>query len=229
MDISVAFNVALWCYSLCGLWLAYLLYRTCVDEWTKVRWYFLLSRTFTFGSFRTDSSSTIETRSLCSRLLTEGSNHGGGSISIHPILWLALTLWISRDLKWLLRALIAKLPKRLRKENLWKPFFWDCRHLQQLYHWCVHLWRIVCMGLCVFTCMFMSILWHVALFQIICKGWLTLLNGKLLRGGSKYFWFVLSTESLTWYRDDEVSQCAFLWPIVDIFHHELSACLVLHQ
>lgn len=37
MDISVAFNVALWCYSLCGLWLAYLLYRTCVDEWTKVR------------------------------------------------------------------------------------------------------------------------------------------------------------------------------------------------
>ncbi|EUB56583.1 Dynamin-3 [Echinococcus granulosus] len=61
--------------------------------------------------------------------------------------------------------------------------------------------------------------------QIICKGWLTLLNGKLLRGGSKYFWFVLTTESLTWYRDDEVSECSFLWLIGDLFSYELNACL----
>lgn len=49
--------------------------------------------------------------------------------------------------------------------------------------------------------------------QIICKGWLTLLNGKLLRGGSKYFWFVLSTESLTWYRDDEEREKKFVLPL----------------
>ncbi|CAH8497538.1 unnamed protein product [Heterobilharzia americana] len=39
--------------------------------------------------------------------------------------------------------------------------------------------------------------------KVIRKGWLSLQNVTLLRGGSKDFWFVLNTESLTWYKDDE--------------------------
>ncbi|TNN09158.1 Dynamin-1 isoform 1 [Schistosoma japonicum] len=39
--------------------------------------------------------------------------------------------------------------------------------------------------------------------SVIRKGWLSLQNVTLLRGGSKDFWFVLNTESLTWYKDDE--------------------------
>uniref|UniRef100_A0A5K3F379 Dynamin-type G domain-containing protein n=1 Tax=Mesocestoides corti TaxID=53468 RepID=A0A5K3F379_MESCO len=54
---------------------------------------------------------------------------------------------------------------------------------------------------------------HRNVNTIICKGWLTLLNGKLLRGGSKYFWFVLTTESLTWYRDDEEREKKFVLPL----------------
>ncbi|VDN16013.1 unnamed protein product [Dibothriocephalus latus] len=29
-------------------------------------------------------------------------------------------------------------------------------------------------------------------------------NVTILRGGSKEFWFVLNTETLTWYKDEEV-------------------------
>ncbi|VDP56997.1 unnamed protein product [Schistosoma curassoni] len=39
--------------------------------------------------------------------------------------------------------------------------------------------------------------------KVIRKGWLSLQNITLLRGGNKDFWFVLNTESLTWYKDDE--------------------------
>ncbi|KAF7233509.1 hypothetical protein EG68_09866 [Paragonimus skrjabini miyazakii] len=39
--------------------------------------------------------------------------------------------------------------------------------------------------------------------KVIRKGWLSLQNVTLLRGGSKEFWFVLNTEALTWYKDNE--------------------------
>ncbi|GAA38093.2 dynamin GTPase [Clonorchis sinensis] len=39
--------------------------------------------------------------------------------------------------------------------------------------------------------------------KVIRKGWLSLQNVTLLRGGSKEFWFVLNTETLTWYKDNE--------------------------
>jgi len=41
--------------------------------------------------------------------------------------------------------------------------------------------------------------------QVIRKGWLTISNIGLMKGGAKEFWFVLSAESLSWFRDDEVS------------------------
>ncbi len=44
--------------------------------------------------------------------------------------------------------------------------------------------------------------------KVIRRGW-SLQNVALIRGGSKDFWFVLNTESLTWYKDDDVRLGAF--------------------
>ncbi|KER29826.1 hypothetical protein T265_03623 [Opisthorchis viverrini] len=39
--------------------------------------------------------------------------------------------------------------------------------------------------------------------RVICKGWLILVNPNLFRGGSRYFWFVLTAETLRWFKDEE--------------------------
>lgn len=39
--------------------------------------------------------------------------------------------------------------------------------------------------------------------QVIRKGWLSVAV-SLLKGSSREYWFVLTSESLTWYRDAEV-------------------------
>lgn len=41
--------------------------------------------------------------------------------------------------------------------------------------------------------------------QVIRKGWLTINNIGIMKGGAKEYWFVLTAESLSWYKDDEVS------------------------
>lgn len=41
--------------------------------------------------------------------------------------------------------------------------------------------------------------------QVIRRGWLTINNISLMKGGSKEYWFVLTAESLSWYKDEEVS------------------------
>ncbi|KAK9392483.1 Dynamin GTPase [Crotalus adamanteus] len=40
--------------------------------------------------------------------------------------------------------------------------------------------------------------------QVIRKGWLTINNIGIMKGGSKEYWFVLTAENLSWYKDDEV-------------------------
>ncbi|KAH0506655.1 Dynamin-3 [Microtus ochrogaster] len=40
--------------------------------------------------------------------------------------------------------------------------------------------------------------------QVIRKGWLTVSNIGIMKGGSKGYWFVLTAESLCWYKDDEI-------------------------
>lgn len=40
--------------------------------------------------------------------------------------------------------------------------------------------------------------------QVIRKGWLTIHNISLMRGGSRDFWFILTSESIQWFKDDEV-------------------------
>lgn len=42
--------------------------------------------------------------------------------------------------------------------------------------------------------------------QVIRKGWLTINNIGIMKGGSKEYWFVLTAENLSWYKDDEVSR-----------------------
>ena len=39
--------------------------------------------------------------------------------------------------------------------------------------------------------------------QVIRRGWLGMQNVGMMRGGSKEFWFVLTAESVSWYKDDE--------------------------
>jgi len=45
----------------------------------------------------------------------------------------------------------------------------------------------------------------VCLVQVIRKGWLSIRNMGLLRGGSRECWFVLTAENLIWFKDDSVS------------------------
>ncbi len=47
--------------------------------------------------------------------------------------------------------------------------------------------------------------WNDVLLQVIRKGWLSLHNISMLRGGSKEFWFVLTAENLQWFKDEEVT------------------------
>ncbi|CAH8833103.1 unnamed protein product [Trichobilharzia szidati] len=49
--------------------------------------------------------------------------------------------------------------------------------------------------------------------QVICKGWLSLINPSLLRGGSRYCWFVLTADTLTWYKDDEEREKRYVLPL----------------
>ncbi|KAL8174680.1 UNVERIFIED_CONTAM: Dynamin- GTPase protein [Gekko kuhli] len=41
---------------------------------------------------------------------------------------------------------------------------------------------------------------------VIRKGWLTINNIGIMKGGAKEYWFVLTAENLSWYKDDEVLQ-----------------------
>ena len=38
---------------------------------------------------------------------------------------------------------------------------------------------------------------------MIRKGWLAMHNVSMLRGGSRDFWFVLTAENLSWFKDEE--------------------------
>jgi len=40
--------------------------------------------------------------------------------------------------------------------------------------------------------------------QVIRKGWLTINNISIIKGGAKEYWFVLTAESVSWFKDDEV-------------------------
>ncbi|XP_073693919.1 dynamin-2 isoform X5 [Garra rufa] len=48
--------------------------------------------------------------------------------------------------------------------------------------------------------------------KVIRKGWLTL-NISIMKGGSKDYWFVLTAESLSWYKDEEEKEKKYMLPL----------------
>jgi len=46
--------------------------------------------------------------------------------------------------------------------------------------------------------------------QVIRKGWLTLHNMSMFKGGKQEFWFVLTTECIMWFKDDEEKDKKFM-------------------
>nr|XP_035930065.1 dynamin-3-like [Halichoerus grypus] len=51
------------------------------------------------------------------------------------------------------------------------------------------------------------------LSSVIRKGWLTISNIGIMKGGSKGYWFVLTAESLSWYKDDEEKEKKYMLPL----------------
>ncbi|XP_032906792.1 dynamin-2 isoform X4 [Amblyraja radiata] len=48
---------------------------------------------------------------------------------------------------------------------------------------------------------------------VIRRGWITISNISLMKGGSKEYWFVLTAESLSWYKDDEEKEKKYMLPL----------------
>uniref|UniRef100_A0A8C6YHJ7 Dynamin-2 n=1 Tax=Naja naja TaxID=35670 RepID=A0A8C6YHJ7_NAJNA len=49
--------------------------------------------------------------------------------------------------------------------------------------------------------------------KVIRKGWLTINNIGIMKGGSKEYWFVLTAENLSWYKDDEEKEKKYMLPV----------------
>ncbi|XP_031432013.1 dynamin-3 isoform X3 [Clupea harengus] len=48
--------------------------------------------------------------------------------------------------------------------------------------------------------------------QVIRKGWLTI-NISIMKGGSKEYWFILTAESFSWYKDEEEKEKKYMLPL----------------
>uniref|UniRef100_A0A4W5KJV8 dynamin GTPase n=1 Tax=Hucho hucho TaxID=62062 RepID=A0A4W5KJV8_9TELE len=60
----------------------------------------------------------------------------------------------------------------------------------------------------VYACLSDSV--PLSLSQVIRKGWLTINNIGIMKGGAKEYWFVLTAESLSWYKDDEEKEKKYM-------------------
>uniref|UniRef100_A0A8C3C2K8 Dynamin-2 n=1 Tax=Cairina moschata TaxID=8855 RepID=A0A8C3C2K8_CAIMO len=49
--------------------------------------------------------------------------------------------------------------------------------------------------------------------HVIRRGWLTINNISIMKGGSKEYWFVLTAESLSWYKDEEEKEKKYMLPL----------------
>uniref|UniRef100_A0A8D3B3V1 Interferon-induced GTP-binding protein Mx n=1 Tax=Scophthalmus maximus TaxID=52904 RepID=A0A8D3B3V1_SCOMX len=49
--------------------------------------------------------------------------------------------------------------------------------------------------------------------QVIRKGWLTISNIGIMKGGAKEYWFILTAESLSWFKDDEEKEKKYMLPL----------------
>uniref|UniRef100_A0A673C6M7 Interferon-induced GTP-binding protein Mx n=1 Tax=Sphaeramia orbicularis TaxID=375764 RepID=A0A673C6M7_9TELE len=53
----------------------------------------------------------------------------------------------------------------------------------------------------------------IAAGMIIRKGWLTISNISIMKGGAKEYWFILTAESLSWFKDDEEKEKKYMLPL----------------
>uniref|UniRef100_A0A667ZGP8 Interferon-induced GTP-binding protein Mx n=1 Tax=Myripristis murdjan TaxID=586833 RepID=A0A667ZGP8_9TELE len=54
---------------------------------------------------------------------------------------------------------------------------------------------------------------QVSICHVIRKGWLTINNISIIKGGAKEYWFVLTAESLSWFKDDEEKEKKYMLPL----------------
>ncbi|NXA54784.1 DYN1 protein, partial [Nothocercus julius] len=54
---------------------------------------------------------------------------------------------------------------------------------------------------------------QISSHSVIRKGWLTINNIGIMKGGSKEYWFVLTAENLSWYKDDEEKEKKYMLPV----------------
>ncbi|XP_072130364.1 dynamin-2-like isoform X2 [Mobula birostris] len=54
---------------------------------------------------------------------------------------------------------------------------------------------------------------HTAGNQVVRKGWLTISNISIIKGGSKEYWFVLTAECLCWFKDEEENEKKYMLPL----------------
>ncbi|CAH1786433.1 unnamed protein product [Owenia fusiformis] len=59
--------------------------------------------------------------------------------------------------------------------------------------------------------------------QVIRKGWLAIHNVSLLKGGSREFWFVLTTEAVIWFKDEEEKEKKYMLPLDNLKIRDLEA------
>lgn len=50
-------------------------------------------------------------------------------------------------------------------------------------------------------------------FQVIRRGYMCIHNLGIMKGGSRDYWFVLTSESLSWYKDDEEKDKKYMLPL----------------
>ncbi|XP_056011109.1 dynamin-1-like isoform X8 [Ostrea edulis] len=59
--------------------------------------------------------------------------------------------------------------------------------------------------------------------QVIRKGYLTLHNISFMKGGSKDFWFVLTAENISWYKDEEEKDKKFMLSLENLRVRDIEA------
>lgn len=57
--------------------------------------------------------------------------------------------------------------------------------------------------------------------QVIRKGWLTINNIGIMRGGPREYWFILTAESLSWFRDDEEKEKKYMLPLDNVKYRDV--------
>ncbi|XP_069121087.1 dynamin-1-like isoform X3 [Argopecten irradians] len=65
--------------------------------------------------------------------------------------------------------------------------------------------------------------------QVIRKGWLTLHNISFMKGGSKDFWFVLTAETLCWFKDEEEREKKYMLGVEGLRLRDIEGGIFSHK